>query len=95
MLKQMEVCKKHGGPLTPNCMDILQGLNTEQLLAEVSFLRLTTAPHIRQMRRIKCADGRYQMMKFSDEELKTSLTNAIKPVEDVSTDIEELLNNVL
>ena len=94
-LQQMEICKKHGGPLTPNCIDILPGLNTEQLLAEVSFLRLTTAPHIRQMRRKKCEDGRYRMEKFSDNELKTSLINAIKPVEEVSTDIEELLNNVL
>ena len=95
IFKQIEICKKHGGPLTPECLDIVQSLNNEQLLSEVSLLRLTTAPNIRQMRRKKGENGKFRMEKFSDDELRTSLINAIQPIEDVSPDIEKLLDVIL
>ena len=96
IFKQIEICKKHGGPLTPECLDIVQSLNNEQLLSEVSLLRLTTAPNtnIGQMRR-KGENGKFRMEKFSDDELRTSLINAIQPIEDVSPDIEKLLDVIL
>ena len=94
-MKQLETCKKHGGPLTPNCIDSVEHLNTCELLAEVSYLRSTTAPNIRQMRREKCQSGGYKMKKFADKELRTSIRNAISPKEEVTADIEEFLNAVL
>ena len=63
-MKQLETCKKHGGPLTPNCIDSVEHLNTCELLAEVSYLRPTTAPNIRQMRHEKCQSGGYKMKKI-------------------------------
>ena len=73
----------------------MQSLNNEQLLSEVSLLRLTTAPNIRQMRRKKGENGKFRIEKFSDDELRMSLINAIQPIEDVSPDIEKLLDVIL
>ena len=75
-------------------MDILEGLTNEQLLAEVGYLRLTTAPGIMQMRRVK-DDGKLKMVKFSESELRTSIRNALKPEEDLQEDIVALLNDAL
>lgn len=94
LLKKLDECKAHGGPVTPSCMDILEGLTNEQLLAEVGYLRLTTAPGIRQMRRVK-DDGKLKMVKFSESELRTSIRNALKPEEDLQEDIVALLNDAL
>ena len=93
-IKQLEMCKKHGGPITPNCVDILDSLDIEKLLAEISYLRLTTVPNVRQMKRVK-VDGKYKMQKFSEEELRTSIRNVVKPQDDVNEDVETLLQYVL
>ena len=61
VLKLLDTCKAHSGPVTPTSVDILDGLNDKQLLAEVCYLRATIAPDIRQMRRVKAADGRFRM----------------------------------
>ncbi len=75
-------------------MDILDGLTNEQLLAEVGYLRLTTAPDIRQMRRVKVY-CKFKMLKFSEAELRTSIINALKPEEDLQEDIGALLDDAL
>ena len=93
-INQLELCKQHGGPITPSCVELMGSLNNEQLLAEISYLRLTIAPNTRQMKRIK-VDGRYKMQKFSEDELRTSIRNAIRPQVDVTTDVETLLKSVL
>ena len=62
-LHQLEACKSNGGPITKECLCILDKLNEKELLAEISFLRLTVAPDIIQMRRIKVND-KYKMQKF-------------------------------
>ena len=49
--------KDHGGPVTLNTLDTLSNLNEKQLLQEISYLRQTIAPNIRQMRCVK-ADGK-------------------------------------
>ena len=50
LLKLLETCKQHSGPITPKCIDILDELDEKQLLAEVGYLRATIARDIRQMR---------------------------------------------
>lgn len=94
LMKKLDVCKEHGGPVTPSCIELIDRLDNEQLLAEVGYLRLTTAPDIRQMRRVK-VDGQLRMLKFSETELRTSIRNSLKPQEDVHSNIEILLNNAL
>ena len=80
--------------MTQNSVDLLDNLNSVQLLNEIGYLRMTTAPQIRQMKRVK-VDGKYKMLKFLDNELKTSIMNCIKPSSDISNDVESLLQKTL
>ena len=90
----MEECKRHGGPITPNTLDILNGL-VESLLHEIAYLRATIAPNIRQMRRVKDTAGKFRMEKFGIEQLRTSIRNAVKHEEDRAIDIDTLLMQTL
>ena len=52
-LDNFEKCKKYGGPITSRCIKLLEQLDNSQLLLEIGYLRLTSSPHIRQMRRVR------------------------------------------
>ena len=47
-LKLLEACKKWGGPVTENSVNLLEDLDKEQLITEVKYMRLTIAPNIRE-----------------------------------------------
>ena len=47
------------------------------------------------MRRMKGADGKYKMEKFSREELITGIKNAVQPEAEVGHDVNRLLKQVL
>ena len=85
----------YSGPLSPNRLDILPQLTEKQFLDEISYLRLTVAPGIRKMRRVKGVDGKFKMEKFSVMELQASIGNALKPEDNVTEDIDILLMNTL
>ena len=56
------------------------------------FLRLTVAPNIRQQRRVKDPNtGKFRVEKFTAEELRTSIRNAIKPEDEVDKNVDGLL----
>ncbi|XP_013414654.1 uncharacterized protein LOC106176709 [Lingula anatina] len=93
-LAVLERCKDHNGPLTVKSLDLLPSLTEKQLLDEINYLRLTVAPDIRQKRRVKAADGKFRMEKFTVEELKASIKNALKPEATVNEDINALLLSV-
>lgn len=63
----LEKCKSHGGPVTPSEMDLLDKLSEEELILEISYLRLTIAPNIRQRRRTAQANGKYKMEHLCGE----------------------------
>lgn len=94
-LAVLEICKQHGGPITPTSLDLLSKLNGKQLLDEISYLRMTIAPDIRQKRRVKAGEGKFKMEKFTVNELQTSIRNALRPEANVSSDIDTLLCNVM
>ena len=50
LLKLYDLCKEHGGPITidEDSLKLLTTVNRKQLLSEISYLRLTIAPKIRQ-----------------------------------------------
>ena len=78
-----------------NSINILEDLTTDQLLSEVSYLRSTIAPDIRQMRRVQADGGKYKMEKYTQTELVTSIKNAIHPVADIVADVNTLLKSAL
>jgi hypothetical protein len=44
----LEKCKDHGGPVTEKDIEKIEKLNEKELKQEISYLRLTVAPNIRQ-----------------------------------------------
>ena len=94
-LAVLEKCKQHGGPMTPNSLDVLPKLSEKQLIAEISYLRMTVAPDIRQKRRVKALNGKFKMEQFTITELQTSIRNALRPEANVTSDIETLLINYM
>ena len=92
-LNLLEKCKIHGGPATLNSLTTLGHLSEGQLLTEISFLRHTTAPDIKQKRRIK-VDGKYKMQKFTCAELIQNIKNAVHPTDEAG-DMKELVMNAL
>ena len=85
----LEKCKKHGGPLTINDIKKLDTLNYAKTVLEASYLKKTTAPNIRLKRKV---DNKF--IKFTEEELKQQIRDAIKPQCDVTRNIEQLLLGV-
>lgn len=93
-LKLLDQCKIHGGPLTETSLHLLDSLTLDQLLVEVCYLRCTIAPSIRQKRRVKGENGQYKMENFTISELRDSIKNAIKPENNLTQSIGELLQDV-
>ena len=92
LLQTIDICKQHGGPLTDNNLDLVQSLSEKQLISEIVFLRLTVVPNIRQQRRVKNSNtGKFRVEKFTAEELRTSIRNAIKPEDEVDKNVDGLL----
>ena len=97
LLKKEQLKKKKNEktiPITPNGIELLESLTEQELLTEISYLRNTVAPNIRQRRRVKTDDGKYKMEKFSTCELKTSIRNAVKPENELVNDINQLLKSI-
>ena len=86
MLEAFENVKTHGGPVTAKSIDLLSELSDKDILEEVRFLRMTVAPNIREKRKI---DKKF--VKFSRQELISQIVNVLKPEDDLSKDIDELL----
>ena len=54
ILKLLDVLKQHDGPCTPSNIDsLLPKLDDKQLIQEISYLRATVNPDIRQKQRVK------------------------------------------
>jgi hypothetical protein len=92
--KLLDTCKDHGGPVTPKSLALVDSLNEKQLIAEIGYLRVTIAPNIRQMRRIK-VDGKLKNVTLPLQELRQSIKNAVQPESEISNDIDTLLKKYL
>ena len=83
-------CKKHDGPISVDDINLLDTLDEKSLQLEISYLRATIAPIIRQQPRVKLPDGKFKFLKYSISELKTSIWNAIKLENDRQDDVDRL-----
>ena len=77
-LELLEKCKGHNDPITPKTVDILDSLNEKQLINEISYLRLTITPIIKQQRRVKLISGKLKIVNFTIDELQCPIPNAKK-----------------
>ena len=71
-------------------MKLLDTLMEKQLLLEVSYIRCTLDPTIKQRRKV---EGKFQ--KFSIEELKLQIKNCLLPSDTLGSDLGSLLLDVL
>ena len=94
-LHVLDKCKAHGGPVTITTMSNLDKLSEQELLAEIGYLRATSAPNIRQRRQLKSENGKYKMEKLTVTELLASIKNCIKPEDNLAENLEEILLNTL
>ena len=94
-LKILEKIKKHGGPVTADSLNILDSLSEDQIIAEVSFLKLTVAPDLRLRKRVKNVDtNRFKMLKLPVEQLKMSIQGVLRPVVAGEEHLDNLLAKV-
>ena len=91
--KLVDTCKKHGGPLTVTTVSLVKCLGSDELISEICYLRATTAPNIKQQRRIKLDNGRFKMERFPLPELRDAVKNAIKPECELEKSIDTLLKD--
>ena len=90
VMEILEECKLHGGPLTLADIERIDVLDDDQVTAEASYLKKTMAPNIRFKRKV---DNKF--IKFTTEELRQQIKDAIKPTFDQAEDLGTLINKVL
>lgn len=88
--KLLEVCKRHGGPITPNTLNDLDRLGKQEILNEVTYLRATVAPNIRE--KYKLLSGKFQ--KLSIDKLKAQICNVLCPTSKCVNNLDDLLLNL-
>ena len=93
VLELLEKYKEHNSSITPKTIDILDSLNEKQLINEISYLRLTILPKIKQRRRVKLDSGKFKIVNFTMDELLCSIHNAIKPDNLYTTQFRYVMSN--
>ena len=74
----LDECKQHGGPITPDTVNLLDNLTQKQLLAETRYLRSTVAPAIKERRLVIDSEGKKKMPLLSVESMRENIKAAIK-----------------
>ena len=74
----LEECKKHGGPITPDSVGLIDGLTQNQLLVETRYLRSTIAPAIKERRAVIDSEGKRKMPLLSVQSMKENIKTAVK-----------------
>ena len=52
LIKAVEKCKLHGGPITTSDIDLFNSLNEDHVKDEVGYLKLTSGKNIRYKRKV-------------------------------------------
>ena len=74
----LEECKRHGGPVTPESLALLESLTQAQLLVETRYLRSTIAPAIKERRAIIDSTGKKKMPILPEVSLRENIKAAVK-----------------
>ena len=90
LMKTLENCKMHGGPVTAIDIDLLDSLNEDQVKSEVAYLKLTYGASIRYKRKV----GK-KFVNFTVDELRSQIRDVIKPVTSSTIDINEAIKSAI
>ena len=87
----LDLCKDHGGPVTPDSIELLGKLTQAQLLTETRYLRSTIAPAIKERKAVIDSSGKRKMPVLSEESLRENIKAAIKMEVKVVDNIDILI----
>ena len=87
----LDQCKDHGGPVTPDSIELLGKLTQAQLLTETRYLRSTIAPAIKERKAVIDSSGKRKMPVLSEESLRENIKAAIKMEVKVVDNIDILI----
>ena len=94
-MKILELVKQHGGPVTADCLQLLDTLTEEQIISEVKYLKLTVAPDLKLKKRVKDPNNnRFKFLKLPREQLIRSIQGVVKPEAECGNDLDVLLAGV-
>ena len=80
-LELLYICQQHGGPVTPQNIDLIQTLNETQIGNEVKYLRSTVAKELRIKEQVTDpTTKRFTYEKIPVEQLKISIPSTVKPL---------------
>ena len=94
ILKLIEQCKNHDGPVTASNLELLPILNTKQLLAEIRLLRCTVAPDVKERRKVTSDDGTVHYTTFPDYKLRESIRSILKPEVQSNITLDSLIFSI-
>ena len=92
LIDSLELCKKHGGPITPNDIHLLDKLTDEQVLAEASYWKKIHGGGSCIRFRHKVGN---QFVKFTIDEMRQQIRDVVQPVGEQIEVIDELLKTAL
>ena len=92
LVKLIGECKEHGGPVERKTVNIVDGLNEKQVLAEMSVLR-ALGSDVKSKRKVQ-GNGKSFFQTFGLPQLKETVRQAVAPTNDVDLSVEELLQSV-
>lgn len=92
LVKLIEECKVHGGPVERKSIGILDGLVEKQVLAEMSVLR-AMGSDVKSKRKVQ-SGGKSFFQTFGLRQLKETVRQAVAPTNEVDLSVEELLQGV-
>ena len=87
LVKLIEVCKEHGGPVERKSIGILDALEEKQVLAEMSVLR-AMGSDVKSKRKVQ-SGGKSFFQTFGLRQLKDTVRQAVAPTNEVNLSVEE------
>ena len=91
VLKLLDQCKIHGGPISPSNLGIIDLISPEQIILEARYLKATGVNDIKLKKREQTTAGKYKMVNLPIDVIKDEIKSTINPSKSQTVAIEMLL----
>ena len=97
LLKLLDQCQEHGGPITENKVNLLDRLSEKQVKSEVMYLKKSLNVDIKLRTRgpRDPVTGKFKFIPQTKDQMIKSIKSVVMPGKKPDEDIEALLNNTL
>jgi len=93
----LDMCKQHGGPLSPNTLKDMDQMTDEAIYLEAKYLKCTIASELKLRHRVMDAanPGKYKLPLVPVEQLKLNIQNILMPgLNTPTTELDTLLSQI-